>query len=97
MEFGKRWIITRLMGGYVTGAPCQRIGVDADTQIADDVVRNFTDTFGEVPENFIYDRGADSKKNLSFLEELGVENICIFPKGPLRMNVTPDNTCNPSK
>lgn len=90
VEFGKRWIITRLMGGYVTGAPCQKIGADADTQIADEVVMNFMDTFGEVPENFIYDRGADSKKNFTFLEELGVKNICIFPKSPRRMNVTPD-------
>ena len=42
---------------------------------------NFMDTLGEVPENFIYDRGGDSKKNLSLLNEVGVENICIFPKG----------------
>ncbi|MBL7668862.1 MAG: hypothetical protein JNM39_00120 [Bdellovibrionaceae bacterium] len=90
VEFGKRWIITRLMGGYVTGAPCQKIGPDADTQIADEVVMNFMDTFGELPENFIYDRCAGSKKNFIFLEELGVKNICIFPKGPRRMSVTPD-------
>jgi transposase-like protein DUF772 len=90
VEFGRRWIITRLMGGYVTGAPCQKIGADADTQIADEVIMNFMDTFGEVPENFIYDRGADSKKNEQFLEDVGVENICIFPKGPRKMNVTPD-------
>jgi len=90
VEFGKRWIITRLMGGYVTGAPCQKIGADADTQIADEVIINFMDTFGEVPESFIYDRGADSKKNFNFLDEVGVENICIFPKGPRKMNVPPE-------
>jgi hypothetical protein len=87
VEFGKRWIITRLMGGYVTGAPCQKIGADADTQIADEVIINFMDTFGEVPENFIYDRGGDSRKNSAFLDEVGVENICIFPKGRRKMNV----------
>jgi hypothetical protein len=90
VEFGKRWIITRLRGGYVTGAPCQKIGADADTQIADEVIINFLDTFGEVPESFVYDRGADSKKNNNFLKEIGVENICIFPKGRRKMNVTPD-------
>lgn len=90
VEFGRRWIITRLMGGYVTGTPCQKIGADADTQIADEVVMNFMDTFGEVPESFIYDRGADSKKNKAFLDEVGVENICIFPKGRQKMDVRPE-------
>lgn len=71
----------------MTGAPCQRIGADADTQIADEVIMNFMDTFSEVPENFIYDRGADSKKNLNFLEDVGVENICVFPKGRRKMDV----------
>ena len=90
VEFGRRWVITRLMGGYVTGAPCQKIGADADTQIADEVIMNFMNTFGEVPESFIYDRGADSKKNSVFLVEVGVENICIFPKGPRKMDVPPE-------
>lgn len=90
VEFGRRWIITRLIGGYVTGAPCQKIGADADTQIADEVIINFMDTFGEVPENFVYDRGADSKKNKTFLGEVGVENICIFPKGRRKMDVPPE-------
>jgi hypothetical protein len=76
------------MGGYVTGTHCQKLGADADTQIADEVIMNFMDTLGEVPENFIYDRGADSKKNTRFLNEVGVENICIFPKGKRKMEVT---------
>lgn len=90
VEFGRRWIITRLMGGYVTGTPCQKIGADADTRIADEVIMNFMDTLGEVPESFIYDRGADSKKNSNFLNDVGVKNNCIFPKGRRKMNVTPD-------
>ncbi len=88
VEFGRRWIITRLMGGYVTGTHCQKLGADADTQIADEVIMNFMNTFGEVPENFIYDRGAESKKNINFLNEIGVENNCIFPKGPRQMEVS---------
>jgi len=90
VEFGRRWIITRLMGGYVTGAPCQKIGADADVQIADEVVMNFIDTMGEVPESFVYDRGADSEKNLKFLKEIGVQNICIFPKGRRKLKLAPE-------
>ncbi|TAK95739.1 transposase [Patescibacteria group bacterium] len=87
-EFGRRWIITRLLGGYVIGSPCQRLGADADTAICDEVMMGFLNTFGELPEAFVYDRGADSEKNTKFLEDLGVENICIFPKGQKKMNVS---------
>ena len=87
-EFGRRWIITRLMGGYVIGSPCQKLGADTDTSIADEVMINFLNTFGTVPEAFVYDRGADSSKNDQFLKDIGVEQNCIFPKGKKKMNVT---------
>jgi len=88
VEFGRRWIITRLVGGYLIGSPCQRLGADADTSIADEVMMSFLNTFGELPEAFVYDRGADSKKNMKLLEGLGVGNICIFPKGQKKMDVS---------
>lgn len=90
VEFGGRWVITRLVGGYVSGSPCQKLGADADTSIADEVIINFLNTLGEVPEFFIYDRGADSRKNTQFLKELGVENICIFPKGNRKLDIGPE-------
>ena len=88
VEFGRRWIITRLVGGYVSGTTCQKIGADADTKIADEVIIDFLETFGQIPESFIYDRGADSKKNHQLLEGIGISNNCIFPKGRRKMNVT---------
>lgn len=88
VEFGRRWIVTRLVGGYVGGSPCQKIGADADTKIADEVIIDFLETFDQIPENFIYDRGADSKKNHQFLEDIGISNNCIFPKGRRKMNVS---------
>lgn len=87
-EFGRRWIITRLLGGYIIGTPCQKLGADADTSIADEVIINFLDTFGEVPQALVYDRGGDSTKNETFLKDVGVEEICIFPKGQKEMNVS---------
>jgi len=81
-EFGRRWIITRLLGGYVIGTTCQKLGGDADVKIADEVLINFLDAVGEVPESFIYDRGGDGEKNHAILKQMGVENDCIFPKGP---------------
>lgn len=87
-EFGVRWLIIRLAGGYVIGAPCQKLGADADTSIADEVLMTHLNTFGEIPTTFVYDRGADSKKHDQFLQQIGVENNCIFPKGKKKMKVT---------
>jgi len=89
-EFGRRWIITRLQGGYVIGKPCQKLGADADTEIADEVMINFLNTFGEVPNAFVYDRGGDSTRNDTFLDNVGITHNCIFPKGKKKMNVSED-------
>lgn len=89
-EFGRRWVITRLLGGYVIGSACQRLGADADTSIADEVMIDFMDTLGEVPELFVFDRGADSEKNKKFLQQFGVKEIGIFPKGREKLNLSPE-------
>lgn len=86
-EFGRRWIVTRLLGGYVIGKPCQKLGADADTEIADEVLMNFLDSVGEVPELFVYDRGADSIKNDQFLTDAGIEHNGIFKKGKKKIQV----------
>ena len=87
-EFGRRWIITRLLGGYIIGTPCQKLGADADTSIADEVIINFLETFGEILQAVVYDRGADSPKNEKFLNDVGVEEVCIFKKGKEKMIVS---------
>jgi transposase, IS5 family len=87
-EFGRRWIVTRLLGGYIIGAPCEKLGADADTSIMDEVIINFLDTFGEVPRSMIYDRGADSAKNHNLVKNTGIEINGIFLKGEEKMNLT---------
>lgn len=89
VEFGRRWIVTRLLGGYVIGTPCHKLGGDADVKIADEVLINFLNAMGEIPENFIYDRGGDGEKNHKLLEMVGIENNCIFRKGSEKMDVDP--------
>ena len=37
VEFGRRWFITRLAGGYIIGAPCKKLGSDADTGIVPEI------------------------------------------------------------
>jgi len=90
VEFGRRWIITRLLGGYIIGAPCLKLGSGNDGNIADEVLINFLNIFGEVPENFVYDRGGDGIGNHEILSNIGVSNNCIFRKGAEKMNVSKD-------
>ncbi len=89
VEFGRRWIITRLTGGYIIGSPVQKLGGGNDVAIADEVLINFLDTFGEVPKTFVYDRGGDGPDNHELLDNLGIKNNCIFPKGNKRLDVGP--------
>jgi len=87
-EFGRRWIITRLTNGYVLGRPCEKLGGDADVGIAEEALIQFLDTFGMVPESFIYDRGGDGPKNHAILANMGIKNNAIFRKGDGKMDVT---------
>ncbi len=89
VEFGRRWIITRLSGGYIIGCPVQKLGGGNDIAIADEVLINFLDTFGEVPRTFVYDRGGDGPDNHDLLKNMGIKNNCIFPKGNKKMGVGP--------
>lgn len=88
VEFGRRWIITRLLGGYIIGAPCVNLGSDSDANIADEVLINFLNVFGELPESFVFDRGGDGENNHKLLEDFGIQNNCIFKKGSEKMNVS---------
>jgi len=87
VEFGRRWILTRLMGGYIIGCPVQKLGGGNDLSIADEVIINFLNTIGELPDTFVYDRGGDGPENQEFLKNLGIKNNCIFKKGQEKMKI----------
>jgi len=83
-EFGRRWIVSRLLGGYILGTPCA-IGAGTDTAIVPEVIAHFSKTVGTLPKMFVYDRGADSKFNHATLKQLGVKKNGIFRKGRLSL------------
>jgi len=79
-EFGRRWIISRLTGGYLIGTPCA-IGADNDLKIVPEVLLDFKTVMGKSPEMFVYDRGGDSTANDNSVKEYGVRHNGIFRKG----------------
>ena len=80
MEFGRRWIVTRLEKGYVIGAPCEKLGSNADTGIIPEVLSHFERMVGTLPKMVVYDRGGDGPTNHGALEQAKIRNA-IFQKG----------------
>ena len=80
VEFGRRWIITRLERGYIIGTPCRKLGGDADTSIVPEVLEHFEKIMGEKPKMAVYDRGGDGPKNHKTLLQKKIRNA-IFRKG----------------
>lgn len=83
-EFGRRWIISRLLGGFILGKPCA-VGAGVDTNIVPEVIDHFTKTTGAIPSMLVYDRGADSRSNHQAVRDRGVKRDGIFRKGRLSL------------
>lgn len=80
VEFGRRWIITRLSEGYIIGTVCKKLGSDADTKIVPEVLEHFESVMREKPKLVVYDRGGDGRKNHKTLKADKITNG-IFRKG----------------
>lgn len=80
VEFGRRWIITRLEQGYMIGRVCQKLGSGSDTGLMPEILDHFTQIMGANPDLVIYDRGGDGPKNHQVIKDRGIKN-CIFRKG----------------
>lgn len=81
VEFGLRWGIARLGGGFL------RASVDAskseleDTRFAVRAVRDHMTLFGKAPRAYAYDRGGWSVANVSAIKKLGVRDVGLAPRG----------------
>lgn len=89
VEFGRRWFISLLEGGYTIGRPCKKIGGGADTSIVGEVLPQFKEVMGKAPRQFVYDRGGDGPVNHKQLKRAKVKHNCIFRNGKGKMEVGP--------
>lgn len=81
VEFGRRWIVTRLTRGYIIGTACAKLGGGSDARIMGEVLDHFKRMMGRLPSLLVYDRGGDGPANHATLAERKVRHNGIFRKG----------------
>lgn len=81
VEFGMRWGIRRLAGGYLlANRAIDRRDLE-DASFALRAVKEHIALFGEAPHSYAYDRGGYSAQNLCALSQLGVQEVGLAPRG----------------
>ncbi len=80
-EFGIKWGINRMGGGFVSGFLMESCKHASDIKFCQQAVLEHIKTFGEVPETYGFDRGGYSKGNIKKMKKLGIKHIGIAPKG----------------
>lgn len=88
IEFGLKWGISQIRGGYVSIFMMQKMMVH-DANYAVQSVREHIRIFGEPPRDFGFDRAAWSKEHMREISDLGVKNLGIAPKGKAKWKVGP--------
>ncbi len=87
VEFGLKWGITRLRGGFLLAT----LGKDKheleDSKFATRAVRDCKALFGKAPKGYAYDRAGWSRANVAELKKLGVQEIGLAPRGRAQWQV----------
>ena len=81
VEFGFKWLIHRIGGGYIFG---KRVAATADeNKMPIEAIKDYRQVFGEkaVPEMSVYDRGGSAKTTVEALQKLEVKKVGLVPKG----------------
>jgi hypothetical protein len=81
VEFGLRWGISRLKGGFLLARLATSRKELVDHKFAVKAVKDQVTLFGRPPTAYAYDRGGHSEKNLLALASLGVKEVGLAPRG----------------
>ncbi len=81
VEFGLRYLINRLAGGYVFGKLLEKL--ESETKMPLESLKSYREIFGPcaAPELLIYDRGGFAATTIKELKKQGVAQLGIQPKG----------------
>jgi hypothetical protein len=81
VEFGLRWGIARLRGGFLLATVSRSKLELEDSRFAVRAVRDHVALFGKPPRAYAYDRGGWSAVNVSAIKKLGVRDVGLAPRG----------------
>jgi hypothetical protein len=91
VEFGLKWLINRIEGGYVFG---RVVAARADErEMPSEAVKDYKRVFGQeaVPEMSVYDRGGSAPKTIAELQREGVKKVGIQPRGKAKWLVAEED------
>jgi hypothetical protein len=80
VEFGLKWGINQIRGGYVHIFMMKEMR-SADCEFAVQAIQEHIRIFGAPPKEYGFDRGGWSEPHMDQIERLGVKRIGIAPKG----------------
>lgn len=81
VEFGWKWGISRIGGGFLQGFLIGDGKHYSDKRFCIEAIKLHKLTFGLAPEVFGFDRGGYSRINIKRAQKLGVKHVGIAPKG----------------
>jgi hypothetical protein len=81
VEFGLKWGVSRIGGGFVVGRVAPERGNFSDKKDVVFALDRHIEIFGKAPAEFAYDRGGYGEANVRELKRRGVKHIGIAPAG----------------
>ncbi len=87
VEFGLKWGLLRLRGGFLLATVAMNRKELTDTKFAVNAVDDCIRLFGKPPTGYGYDRGGWSKANVLELRRKGVKHVGLAPQGQARWGV----------
>jgi hypothetical protein len=87
VEFGLKWGIARLGGGYLLATLGTNRRELQDVKFALKAVDDHVALFGQAPEAYAYDRAGHSAENVATLKDQGVKHVGLAPRGRTQWSV----------
>lgn len=88
VEFGLKWGILRVAGGYLWSRGPGTKNFNDKTH-ALEAVKDHVSLFGAAPRIYAYDRGGYSPDNVQKIKQAGVKHVGVAPTGRARWNLGP--------
>ena len=91
VEFGLKWLINRIEGGYVFGREVEARADERAMPI--EAMKDYKEIFGKqaAPKLSVYDRGGSAPNTIAKLKRQGVEKVGIVPRGKAKWHVAEED------